>query len=161
MIESKKITAGRLFKAGSCRIGKTIFDLHNEKRLKEEQERTQALESTKETYRLAREAATAVSAVQPDPSKWNIAQLKVMLKPLKKKEDGAMPTLKAKMLEAYLLWKERDPPVFDDAAEVLAVAAEGTAAVEAAGEEEDQDDELPTEEEAVAAMLSLFDSEVV
>ena len=85
-----------------------------------------------------------------------------MLKPLKKKEDGAMPTLKAKMLEAYLLWKERDLPVFDDAAVVLvAVAAEGTAAVEAAGEEEYQDDELTTEEEAVAAMLSLFDSEVV
>jgi hypothetical protein len=68
LIESKKITAGRLFKAGSCRIGKTNFDLHNERRVNEEQERTQALESTEETYRLAREAATAVSAVQPDPS---------------------------------------------------------------------------------------------
>ena len=100
--------------------------------------------------------------MQPDPSKWNIAQLKVMLKPLKKKEDGAMPTLKAKMLEKYLLWKQRDPPSFDDAAVVLAAAAaEGTVAVEAEGEEEDQDDELTTEEEAVAAMLSLFDTEVV
>ena len=162
LIESKRITAGRLFKAGSCRIGKTIFDLHKEKRFKEEQERTQALQTTKETYRKAKEAAAAVIATQPDPSKWSIAQLKVMLKPLKKKEDGAMPTLKAKMLEKYLLWMQRDPPSFDDAAVVLAAAAaKGTVAVEAAGEEEDQDDELTTEEEAVEAMLSLFDTEVV
>ena len=30
MIESKKITAGYLFKAGSYRIGKTIFDIQKE-----------------------------------------------------------------------------------------------------------------------------------
>ena len=30
LIESKKITVGCLFKADSCRIGKTIFDLHKD-----------------------------------------------------------------------------------------------------------------------------------
>ena len=32
LCESKKITAGQLFKAGSCRIGQTIFDIRKERK---------------------------------------------------------------------------------------------------------------------------------
>ena len=37
IVESKKITAGYLFKAGSCRIGKTIFDIQKENMAKKRQ----------------------------------------------------------------------------------------------------------------------------
>ena len=40
------------------------------------------------------------------------AQLKILLLPLKTKDDGAMPTRKKDMLEAYNKWKDRPPPTF-------------------------------------------------
>ena len=36
LLESKKITAGKLFKLGSCRIGKTVFDVQKENAKKQE-----------------------------------------------------------------------------------------------------------------------------
>ena len=115
------------------------------------------LENTEEMCHQAREAGTAVMAVQPDPSKWNITQLKIMLKSLKKKEDGTMNTLKEKMLEAYLLCKERGPPLFDEVIATMEAVVEETVVVEML----DEEDELTTVEEAVTAILSLFDREVV
>ena len=99
----------------------------------------------RDTYQQERDEAIALVAVQPDPTKWNIAQLKIMLKPLKKKEDGPMPTLKAKILQAYLLWKDRLALVFGEVAET------GKSVEEADMVEEDDDQELSDEEEAVNA----------
>ena len=50
LVESKQITAGRLFKAGSCRIGQTIFDIHKERQSKDKQERENAAIKARETY---------------------------------------------------------------------------------------------------------------
>ena len=123
--------------------------------VKESADKVTALAKARDIYQQAREEDIALIAVQPDPTKWNIAQLKMMLKPLKKKEDGPMPTLKAKMLQAYLLWKDRVAPVFDEVAET------GTSVEEADVAAEDDDQELNAEEEAVSAMLALLESGTV
>ena len=47
------------------------------------------------------------------------AQLKILLLPLKLKEDGPMPTRKKEMMEAYEVWKHRDPPVFYETTDVV------------------------------------------
>ena len=46
------------------------------------------------------------------PKDVKVAQLNVLLLSLKLKEDGAMPTRKKEILEAYKLWKQRAPPIF-------------------------------------------------
>lgn len=65
--------------------------------------------------------AGAVIAIYPNPTKWSNAQLKIIITPLKTKIDGAMLTLKGKMLEAYETWKDCSPPSFTIAPEVVLV----------------------------------------
>ena len=74
-----------------------------------------------------------------------------MLKALKKKEYGLIPTKKALMLQAYLQWKDRGASLFGDQ-----VAVGGTVAVEV-----DDDYGLTTEGKAVTDKHSLIKSEVV
>ena len=66
-----------------------------------------------------------------------------------------MPTLKEKMLQAYLLWKDRVAPVFDEVVET------GTSVEEADVATEDDAQELSAEEEAVSVMLALLESGTV
>ena len=53
------------------------------------------------------------------PQDMKCGQLKILLLPLKLKEDGAMPTRKKEMMEAYEVWKHRAPPVFYEATDVV------------------------------------------
>ena len=119
LIECKGITAGRLFKAGSCRIGKTIFDIHKENLSKANAEARKKEKDAKDAYQKARDAADTVIALYPIPTSWSVAQLKTIIAPLKTKNDGAMPTLKKKMLEAYEAWKDRPPPSFTIESELV------------------------------------------
>ena len=105
----------------------------------------------KVAYRKARDAADTIIAKNPNPKSWSNAELKLILTPLKTKDDGAMPTLKKKMLEAYETWKNRPPPPLLVAPEVIPLEA---AAVFNDAEEEDHN-LLTNEEEAVAAMMDL------
>lgn len=161
-VKSKNITAGCLFKAGSCRIGKTIFDLHKDCATKTKQDEIDIATKAREIYLAAKVAASSVVAFQPDPSKWNIAQLKIMLKPLKMKKDGAITTLKVKMLEAYHLWKDRAEPVFDAVVAEVTVGDMGAQGMLVLLDEHEPDEqELSTEEEAVAAMFALVESSTI
>ena len=151
LVESKGITAGRLFKAGSCRIGKTIFDIQKENRAQAEEVASKKERDAKVAYRKARDAADTIIAKNPNPKSWSNAELKLILTPLKTKDDGAMPTLKKKMLEAYETWKNRPPPPLLVAPKVIPLEA---AAVFNDAKEEDHN-LLTNEEEAVAAMMDL------
>ena len=148
--ESKKITAGRLFKAGSCRIGQTIFDIHKERRTKQKQDNIAAQTKAKNIYLLSISQADEVHRLEPDATKWNTADLKVVLKSLKTKEDGAMPKTKDKMLQSYYLWKDRPRMSFavPDSLEVEEVHLDPV-------EDETNEQELSAEEEAISAMMDL------
>ena len=67
LVESKGITAGRLFKAGSCRIGKTIFDIQKENRARTEEVASKKERDAKVAYRKARDAADTIIAKNPNP----------------------------------------------------------------------------------------------
>ena len=109
---AKRVTAGVLFKASSCRIGKDVFEVqrdHAQERLTIEMAK---LNKVKQNYLLLKDKAAAVLALGKTPDKWSAKELKIVVAPLKRKEDGAMPKLKKELLEAYQKWKDR-PPLFD------------------------------------------------
>ena len=94
LMESKKITAGYLFKAGSCRISKTVFDIQKENvvtRNKTEKERAR---KQKLTYRAMILEAQSVRPLNLDPAKMTCKQLSAILKALKTKDNTALPTNK-------------------------------------------------------------------
>ena len=105
----------------------------------------------KDTYHKARDAANDVIALHPILTSWSVVQLKTIIAPLKTKNDGAMPTLKKKMLEAYKAWKDRPPPSFTIEPE-LVVERPVFLEIE---EEEEEDNLMTNEEEAIAAMMDL------
>ena len=119
-----------------------------------------ALSKAKETHANYVEAAVDVLNTEKDPTKWSNKQLNTMLKPLKRKDDGAMPTKKAKMLECYLAWKDRDVPLFDD------VSADNGQEVmdnmqHAGVDDVDNEQELTAEEEAISTMMEMGAVELV
>ena len=107
---------------------KEFFDLHKERAVKEQEDKVNALAKARDTHHQAREEAITLVSLQPDLTKWNIAQFKIMLKSLKTKEDRAMPTKKAKMLEAYLKWND----------EVAAVGCAGVVELDLDVKDDDQ-----------------------
>ena len=70
------------------------------------------LNKVKQKYLLLKDKAAAVLALGKTPDKWSAKELKLIVAPLKRKEDGAMPKLKKELLETYYKWKDR-PPLFD------------------------------------------------
>lgn len=58
--------------------------------------------------------AMEVLQQKPDINKMTIRDLTTICKPLKLKSDGKMPNKKQELIEAYLVWKNRPPPDFED-----------------------------------------------
>ena len=119
------------------------------------------MSKAKETHANYVEAAVDVLNTEKDPTKWSNKQLNTMLKPLIRKDGGAMPTKKAKMLECYLAWKDRDVPLFDDAS-----ADNGREQImddmqHAGIDDVDNEQELTAEEEAITAMMEMGAVELV
>ena len=54
--KSKKITAGRLFKSGSFRIGQTIFDIRKERKYEERQMQNSLISKARNIYHKSKEA---------------------------------------------------------------------------------------------------------
>ena len=145
LVESKSIIAGRLFKAGSVRIGKTLFGIQKENRDNENAATIEKEVQARETYLNQRAAAYAIIDLGIEPTMLSSEQLKTILLPLKLRSDDPMPTLKAKQFTAYMKWKYRQPPPAP-VREASAQAIDEDAVVVA---------ELINEAEAIMAMLDL------
>ena len=63
LCESKKTTSGRLFKAGSFRIGQTIFDIRKERKYEERQIQNSLIAKARNIYHKAKESADAIIAL--------------------------------------------------------------------------------------------------
>ena len=99
-----------VFKSGSTRLGQTVLDVVKsnaaEKQRLQQEKKVKAIEA----YHNAKEAADRVVATKGiDPEKWNVADLKVILKSLKREGDTAIPSLKKDLRALYTLWKDRVP----------------------------------------------------
>jgi hypothetical protein len=82
-------------------------------------------------------------------------QLLTLLRPLKRKEDGAMPNAKCQMIEALVAWCDRPPLTFDAGVNEPVCGEDAPGLVEATGDEDE------AAAAAAAAMMTMFQADVV
>ena len=158
--EGKKVTDGKLFLAGSCRLGKTVFDVVRESKEKHQQALKEKQNKAYDTYQKKVEKAEALKAQgKPNQSLTN-DELKILLAPLKRRGDGAMPTKKEMLLQKLMEWGNRGmlPP---PAVEAPTPAFQMMDVDEFSESEENMDDVLETMTEAqecADSLLCLYDS---
>ena len=115
----KQITAGQLFKAKGCRIGKDIFAIRTENAEANKKERDNIMRKEKENYLKWQQEASDVLASGVTLDKMTNKQLLALLRPLKRKGDKAMPTTKRDRIARYNETKHRPPLTFDSVAEIV------------------------------------------
>ena len=145
--EMKRFTAGKLFNAKTCRVGRTMLEVHEEnvKAIEDERKRKESVAALK--YREYKAESDKLLLTGVLPQNMNRTQLRIILLPLKRKEDGAMPTVKAKMIAAYESWKERQPPVFNETNELVST--------------EEQSDDVEDMDASDVAELTNVDNDVI
>ena len=101
----KKLTAGQLFKAGSCRVGKTCFEIVKEKHREKLDMQKKIADKNKNKLKKLRDKADKVKESNKTIEQMNVSELTTMLRYYKRKEDGKLPTLKRKMQELLSQWQ--------------------------------------------------------
>ena len=112
--EAKRLTSGIVFKCNTTRLGQTVFDACKENIEKKKQERMEKLRKVRDEYEINVKNAKELLERKPNIQTMTIKELTIMCKPHKLKSDGKMPTKKQPLIEAYLAWKHRPPPSFDE-----------------------------------------------
>ena len=87
-----------MFKSGSCRIGKTVFDVQKENTKKRESILKEKMMKNQEAYQAMLNEATYVHSLKLPVEKMTCKQLSAILKPLKTRDDPAMPTKKSEFV---------------------------------------------------------------
>ena len=120
--EGKKVTAGRCFKSGTCRLGQTVFDVVRENKAK--RNAIDAAKSNKDREECIKKAAAAavIRALGKPNKDLTVNQLKVLLAALKRKGDAAIPSRRAEIL-LRLSHAESRVPLAEQAAEEAVVDA--------------------------------------
>ena len=117
------VTAGKLFNAGACRIGKIVFDLVN---ANAENNRIAAKEKG-DAARLVLlqkvDKANTIRALNKPNSQLNNEQLKILCAALKRDGDKAIPTLKADLLSRLREWEARGAVVVEEAVALVVAKA--------------------------------------
>jgi len=111
--ESKRITSGIIFKAGSVRLGKTVFDIHMENMEDKRKEAITKIKKDEKEYYDNVAKAKEVFDKKTDLQSMTIRELTIICKPLKRKEDGKMPTKKVELIQKYNEWNGRPIPSFN------------------------------------------------
>ena len=112
--EGKRITAGTLFKADACRLGKTVLELQLEcLQAKQKEERDKRTKRWNIYWNL-KEAADDVLKQEPDPLKWKKTQAQKIVKSLKRKGDDALGKSLDALMQQYKNWKHRIPLQAED-----------------------------------------------
>ena len=111
--ESKRISSGIIFKAGSVRLGKTVFDVHMENKKDKMNEMITKIKNDEKEYNDNVAKAKAVFEKKSNLENMTIKELTIICKPLKRKEDGKMPTKKVDLIQKYKEWTGRPAPTFD------------------------------------------------
>ena len=85
--ESTRLSAGILFKAGSSRLGKTVFDVHREKMIEKNEKEIQRIKKDELMYKEQVEKAREVLQKKTNIETMTIWELTTICKLLKRKED--------------------------------------------------------------------------
>ena len=100
-----------LVKSGSHRLGQTVFDVVKERTQQKGDALRTKIKKANDTHDAdirKRNAVLLAKPEQPDRSphvKWTIKDLQSILKPLKRAEDGPMPSKKPPLLELYRVFR--------------------------------------------------------
>ena len=111
--ESKRITSGIIFKAGSFCLGMTVFDIHMENIEDKTKEAITKMKKDEKEYYDNVAKAKEVFDRKTDLQSMTIRELAIFCKPLKRKEDGKMSTKKVELIQKYNEWNGRPIPSFD------------------------------------------------
>ena len=141
------MTAGIFFKSGSHIIGEIIFDEVKQQTREKVEAVWSKMNKAKATYHVNMNTADTVLLSKPAQStksvnpNWIIKDLQEILKPMKKKEDGVMPSKKPPLLMLYLRFvaENRMRVMFDESCDGL-IMGEGSELVEVVDEVADDDD---------------------
>jgi len=111
--ESTRLSAGILFKAGSSRIGKTVFDVYRENLEEKNKNLIAKIKNDEKMYCEQVKKAEEVFEKKKTIESMTIKELTLICKPLKRKEDGKMPNKKDQLIQKYLEWSGRPTPSFN------------------------------------------------
>jgi len=111
---NSRLSAGILFKSGSTRLGKTVFDVCRENIEDKRKQVIDKMKREKDEYMKNVENATKVWEKKSELEKMTIRELTIVCKPLKRKSDGKMPNKKEELIAKFKEWHGRPTPVFDD-----------------------------------------------
>ena len=111
--ESTRLSSGIVFKAGTSRLGKTVFDVYRENIIEKNQKQIEKIKKDENTYNEQVKKAREVFEKKLTIESMTIRELKIICKPLKRKEDGMMPNKRDELINKYREWSGRPPPPFD------------------------------------------------
>ena len=111
--DAKKVTAGICYKSGTNRLGKQVFQVCREAVNKKIEMMKQKIMKEEKDYLEAKQLADNWIATGKSIEKFTNADLKIILKSLKRKGDEAFPTRKNDMVQLYNKWKNREPMTFE------------------------------------------------
>ena len=110
--EGKRVTSGIVFKAGTTRLGKTVFDVAQDNIQEKINEANNKSKKDKNDYLESKKKAAEIFDRKLTVDKMTIAELKAVCKPIKRKNDGPMPTKKQDLLARFAEWSGRPEPEF-------------------------------------------------
>ena len=111
--ESTRLSAGIIFKAGSSRLGKTVFDVHKENVEEKQRVLVEKIKKEERIYNENVKRAEEVFRRKQTLESMMIRELTLICKPLKRNDDGKMPNKKESLILKYKEWSGRPAPSFD------------------------------------------------
>jgi hypothetical protein len=98
-----RVTAGALVKCGSFVIGKEVEEVVQDHVVAKQKERIEKQKKEKAVFCKHQDDANVVVAKNAGKqlADWTATDLKILLKPVKMKEDGAMPLSKPQLIDLY------------------------------------------------------------
>ena len=112
--KAKKVTSGAVFKSGTNRLGKDILEICKENTNKKVKQLKDKMKKAEKDYLEAKAKAEALLSQDGfNIDKCKGSELKILLKPLKRTGDRAIPSKKKALRQLYDDWKNRPPMNFD------------------------------------------------
>ena len=110
--EAKRVTTDIVFKSGTTRLGKTVFQVCQEQHDEKVRFQKEKLKEERETYIKLKRLSDDMLATGKDYHKMTNEELKTVLRPFKRSSDGPMPTKKQGLLNIFNEWTHRPEPSF-------------------------------------------------
>ena len=102
--QKRAVFAGKTFGAGTVRLGKKMSDLVSAGTTENRRIMNGKVAKVRQDHKQKQAATSAIPALGKKPSQVTVSQLKVLLRVLKRSDDGAMPMKKKLMLEKLEDW---------------------------------------------------------